>query len=98
MMVLFAIKGAIPADGSGLRVSEISSLLEVAAPTMTQQLNDLETRGFVVRRGDPADRRAVRITLTGKGLEALKSAHDAFLASYTGLVEYLGDDDSKELA
>ena len=47
---------------------------------------------------DPEDRRAVRITLTSKGLIALKTAHDSLMASFAGLVAYLGEEDSNELA
>ncbi|HMA36209.1 MAG TPA: MarR family transcriptional regulator [Chloroflexia bacterium] len=98
IMVLFCIKGAATRDGSGIRVSEISGLLRVASPTITQQLNNLETHGFVEKQSDPQDGRAVRIRLTAQGEAALKTASDAFLASIKGLVAYLGADDSNELA
>ncbi len=37
---------------------------------MTGLIDGLESTGFVVRRPDPADRRALRIGLTAKGREA----------------------------
>jgi DNA-binding MarR family transcriptional regulator len=98
MMVLSCIKRAAPPEGGGLRVSEIGSLLRVAAPTITQQLNDMETRGYIVKQSDPDDRRAVRITLTSQGTETVGAAWAAFSASFTGLVDYLGEDDSTQLA
>jgi len=98
MLVLSCIKRATPPEGGGLRVSEIGNLLHVAAPTITQQLNDLETRGLVEKQSDPDDRRAVRITLTRKGDEAVCTALVAFSASVSGLVAYLGEDDSNQLA
>jgi DNA-binding MarR family transcriptional regulator len=98
MMVLSCIKRAAPPEGGGLRVSEIGNLLRVAAPTITQQLNDMETRGYVEKQSDPDDRRAVRITLTRKGAETVGAAWAAFSASFTGLVDYLGEEDSTQLA
>lgn len=97
LMVLVCIKGALPVE-AGLRVSEISSLLRVAAPTITQQLNNLAARGLVEKHSDPADRRAVRIRVTTAGEETMKAAADAFAASITGLVGYLGEAKSQELA
>ena len=98
MMVLSCIKRAGLTEGRGLRVSEIGNLLRVAAPTITQQLNDLETRGYVEKQSDPDDRRAVRITLTARGADIVHTAWAAFAASFTGLVGYLGEDDSNQLA
>src|SRR5258708_30139485 len=59
IMVLACIKRAVPPEGAGLRVSEISSLLQVTAPTMTQHLNELEIHGLVAKHTAPAHRRAV---------------------------------------
>jgi len=95
--VLFCIKSAAP-DGAGVKVSELSNLLHVAAPTATQQANSLERAGFVQRSGDPDDRRVVRITLTDKGEEATRLAWQAFSAAFAGLVKHLGEEDSEKLA
>ena len=98
IMVLYHIKKAVPSDSVGIKVSEISAHLNVASPTITQQMNNLETRGYVLRKIDSEDRRVVRITLTEKGENALQEHSQAFLASINGLVEYLGEKDSNELA
>jgi len=97
LLVLVCIKSAVPVE-AGLRVSEISSLLKVAAPTITQQLNNLAAQGLVEKHRDPADRRAVRIRLTGQGECAMQAAAEAFSASITGLVGYLGAAKSRQLA
>lgn len=98
IMVLFCIKRAATTCASALKVSEISSHLNVAPPTITQQIRSLETHGFVQRRMDKQDRRAVRITLTEKGEHIIKHASDHFLAAMIGLVENLGEEDSNKLA
>jgi DNA-binding MarR family transcriptional regulator len=98
IMVLHVIRKAVASDGEGIRVSEISAHLNVASPTITQQINSLVTQGYVQRKIDSGDRRAVRITITDKGKKLLKEHSEAFLASINGLVEYLGEQDSLVLA
>jgi DNA-binding MarR family transcriptional regulator len=97
-IVLSCIYRAANTDEEGVKVSELSSLLNVASPTVTQQINSLESRGFVGRKMDSEDRRAVRITLTEKGESALVEHSKAFLARISGLVEYLGEEESDKLA
>lgn len=97
IMVLFAIDKNVKPGEYGIKVSHISHLLMVAPPTITQLINNLETNGFVQRNSDKADRRAVRIVLTEKGKETIKEAAQLFYASINGLVDYLGEDNSKQL-
>jgi DNA-binding MarR family transcriptional regulator len=88
---------AVEAAGAGPKVSEISGVLQVAPPTATQLISELESRGYVERAMDRDDRRAVRVTLTKKGALILVQVHDDLVTSFKGLVEYLGEEDSKHL-
>lgn len=97
-MVLFSIKRYVETHGEGVKTSELSNILNVASPTITQQINSLETRGFVERNMDKQDRRAIRIKITEKGEEVLKKASKEFEASINGLVEHLGQEKSEQLA
>ncbi len=100
IQVLFCIRAkgrAHPADAQ-LKVSEISKLLHVTSPTVTQLLKGLEASGLIERRIDPTDRRAVVITLTAKGETVTQEAADDFNSSMNGLIEYLGEDQSEQLA
>jgi len=81
-----------------LKVSDISRMLHVTSPSVTQLLKGLEANGLVQRHSDPADRRSVGITLTPKGEEVTQVAAEAFNNSFRGLMEYLGEDDSNQLA
>src|SRR5713226_5929737 len=65
--VLFCIKRGAKPDTSEIKVSEISKMLQVTSPTVTQLLKGLEVHGLINRHIDPRDRRAVGITLTEKG-------------------------------
>ena len=97
LTVLYCIKRKAAADGPGIKVSEISKILKVTSPTITQFIKNLETKGVVERGIDKKDRRAVPIRLTDKGEITVKKAMDAIFASFDGLVEYLGEEDSSRL-
>src|SRR5689334_18016087 len=81
-----------------MKVSEISKRMQVTSPTITQTLNSLEANGLVERHIDPTDRRAVRVQITPKGEVVSQKAGEALLASFNGLIEYLGEERSNELA
>jgi DNA-binding MarR family transcriptional regulator len=96
--VLFCIKKGVKDDTSEMKVSEISKLLQVTSPTVTQLLKGLEANGLVERHVDPTDRRAVDITLTERGERVTQQAAEAFFSSLRGLIEYLGEEQSDQLA
>ncbi|MDQ0200009.1 MarR family winged helix-turn-helix transcriptional regulator [Neobacillus ginsengisoli] len=85
-------------EKSDLKVSEISQKLHVTPPTVTQIINLLEKDGLVERSVDPEDRRAVKIKLTSKGIEVTEQARSAFNETFAGLIDYLGEDESEQLA
>ncbi|MBO2944688.1 MarR family transcriptional regulator [Paenibacillus sp. F411] len=85
-------------ETDSLKVSEISSRMGVTSPTITQFINGLEVKGLVTRIMDPQDRRAVRVELTEEGQQIADQAHEAFRAHFKGLVQYLGREESAELA
>jgi DNA-binding MarR family transcriptional regulator len=97
MMILSCVQRSTAYDPAGIKVSKISDLLNVASPTITQQINSLEAQGLVERTMDKEDRRVVRVRLTVKGESVLKKASEAFLARFSGLVEYLGEEQSNQL-
>ena len=68
---LAVIEGA---DGP-LTPSEISERVLVASATMTATLDLLESRGWVVRAPNPADRRSVLVSITEEG----RATADRFL-------------------
>ncbi len=96
--VLFCIKKGLKPDTPEMKVSEISKLLHVTSPTITQLLKGLEANGLIERNIDPTDRRAVGITLTEQGEIVTQQAAAAFTASLHGLIEYLGEEQSDQLA
>jgi DNA-binding MarR family transcriptional regulator len=96
--VLFCVKHGMKPGASAMKVSEISKLLRVTSPTVTQLLKGLEANGFIERHEDPLDRRAVEIKLSQKGDAFTRQAMEAFTSSMDGLVKYLGEEQSNQLA
>lgn len=64
---------------------QLADAVGVTPRTMTGLIDGLESTGFVVRRPDPRDRRAIHIELTAKGREAA----DWLVAGHTSLASSL---------
>lgn len=96
--VLATIQKGANENKTEMKVSEISQLLQVTPPTVTQIINTLEKDGLVERTVDPDDRRAVKIKLTSAGIEATDHARRAFAETFTGLIDFLGEEESEHLA
>ena len=60
------------------RITELADLEGHAQPTMTLLVKRLEERGWVARRRDPADRRAVLVSLTEAGTAALEDVRAVY--------------------
>src|SRR4051812_1941436 len=58
-------------DQGAARISDLAAFDHCSQPTMTTQVRRLEDGGLVSRITDPADARAVLISITPKGREAL---------------------------
>jgi len=56
------------------RISMLAAADHCSQPTMTTQVQRLEAEGWVTREPDPADARAVLVTITPMGIEALEQA------------------------
>lgn len=98
MMLMFCLQKREKLKPEGLRVSEISEILDVTSPTVTQLLKELEVKGFIKRMMDQKDRRAVLIKLSSKGKEVILEAMAVTEASFNGLIQFLGEDESNQLA
>ena len=57
-----------------LRLSDLAQLEDVSAPSMTRTIAELESRGFVTRRADPDDGRAVLVEAAEAGAAAIQQA------------------------
>jgi DNA-binding MarR family transcriptional regulator len=82
----------------GVRVGEIARNLGVKVPSATEQIIKLERAGLARREPDPDDSRAVRVTLTHAGLDAVASANERRNTVMAGVLSSLSDEDRAALA
>jgi DNA-binding MarR family transcriptional regulator len=80
-----------------LTVTEISSLLQITPAGVTHLINPLEQAGYIERLQDPNDRRIVLIGLTDKGTQVAESLISEVQENLIGLINHLGEEDSKTL-
>ncbi|MCU1690671.1 MAG: transcriptional regulator MarR family [Pseudonocardiales bacterium] len=62
-----------------VRLRDLADHLRIAPRSATEVVDGLESRGLVLRRPDPADRRAILVELTDEGqrvLAAIRGARD----------------------
>lgn len=81
-----------------LMISKISERIGIASPTVTQLVNSLKRKGYVVKKSDPSDGRIVRVALSKKGEKYVKKASEAFYSEFCELAKHLGEEKSTQLA
>jgi DNA-binding MarR family transcriptional regulator len=79
-------------DGE-LRLGELAARRGVCQSVVSRQVGELEARGYVVRRPDPADRRAGLVRLTPAGRELLTEAADTRRRWLHDALDPYADDD-----
>lgn len=81
-----------------LRLSVLAEQLRIAPRSATEVVDDLEARGLVERRADPADRRATLVALTGPGRDAAQAIEAARRAEADRFFSTLSPADRAHLA
>ena len=74
----------------GLRLTDLATRAGITAQSMGELVDDLETKGYVERRPDPADRRAKRIYLTERGRDNVRVAKHVTAEVEDHLLRILG--------
>ncbi len=74
----------------GLRLTDLATRAGITAQSMGELVDDLEAKGYVERRPDPADRRAKRIHLTERGRDNARIAKHATAEVEDHLLRVLG--------
>ena len=97
MFALMTIGKLILKYPDGIKLSTLSKTLNLAPPTVTPMINSLEESGFIIRVGSKQDRRVLFIQLTEMGQTFLTEKEKHFKSNIQALVEYLGQEDTKEL-
>ncbi|MDT5323039.1 MAG: hypothetical protein QOF25_191 [Mycobacterium sp.] len=84
-------------DQAAARISDLAALDHCSQPTMTTQVRRLELAGLVSRATDPADARAVLISITPKGVAVLGDVRTDRGAVIDPYLERLDDADRQTL-
>lgn len=82
----------------GIKVTDISSELEVAPPTASQTINKLEKKGYVKREHSKIDRRTVLVSATKKGRDLALGMRNEIQKKCADLTGHLGIDDTLKLS
>ncbi|WP_309066929.1 MarR family winged helix-turn-helix transcriptional regulator [Microbacterium sp.] len=84
-------------DGA-LRIGGLARAARTTQPGMTRLIGDLERAGLVARTADPADSRATLVTVTAKGLDAVRAWRAELRDTLAPRFAALGEDDWAALA
>lgn len=84
-------------DGVGVKPSELSDTMHITRGAITHILNHMEEANLIERIVDPSDRRNVLVKPTSEGMRVLDESYQAVLQRLNGLVDYLGEDDVRDL-
>ncbi|HUR08469.1 MAG TPA: MarR family transcriptional regulator [Nonomuraea sp.] len=81
-----------------LRLTDLTATEQLKQPALTSLVAKLERDGLVSRRRDPADGRAVLLSLTEEGGRIVRSRHADRVANLARLVDRLNDQEREVLA
>ena len=70
-------------QGREMGQEQLVEQLDVSKPAISRTLNSLESKGYILRRPDPNDKRAQRLQLTGKALEIGPAVEQVYNHIYT---------------
>jgi DNA-binding MarR family transcriptional regulator len=93
-----AVLGALLLGGPVLNPSRLTNLVVQSPGGLTKTLRRLEDAGYIRRRPDPADRRALLVVLTDKGRRAAERANAELRSSYDEMLVDLSAQERSDLA
>jgi DNA-binding MarR family transcriptional regulator len=80
------------------RITDLAAAEGVTQPAITMLVNRLQARGWLRRRPDPSDRRAVRVEATPAGRAAFHAVRAEYRAFFHGEMASLADEEVETLA
>ena len=87
-----------PQPGRSLRVKELADAVVLSPTAMSRFVDRVEAAGYVRREADPADRRALQITLTDEGVELLRRMWPVYARGIERhFAAHLGDGSLREM-
>jgi DNA-binding MarR family transcriptional regulator len=95
-MLLFTLSNCISEDLLGMKVSELSGILNITPAAVTHMVNSLEKEGYIDRVSSENDRRIIYIKPTGKGNMLIGAMNANFYEILNQTINFVGEDDAKE--
>ncbi|MCB5293143.1 MarR family winged helix-turn-helix transcriptional regulator [Arthrobacter sp. SO3] len=78
---------AFVGEVDGLTPKDLGKALNITTGSVTAMVDRLESKGFMVRKPNPGDRRSVLLHLSPEGTEAMQWANDHFAAAAAALIQ-----------
>ena len=97
LFVMRNVDGNMPCPEHNSPVSDMPKHLMISKPAMSQLLNGLEKKGYIVREIDKADRRKIEVKLTPKGQETLVSTKDYADKMFDTVIARFGEENALQL-
>lgn len=80
-------------QGQEMGQEQLVEQLDVSKPAISRTLNSLESKGYVTRQRDPADKRAYRVQLTDKALEIGPAVEQAYNQVYSLAMQGISEEE-----
>lgn len=84
-------------SGDGVCVSEIHEALYISKAAVSQTLNALEKKGYILRQIDPVDRRKIVVTITAMGEAELDRTMRIYNDALDAVLDQLGHENAEQL-
>ncbi len=81
----------------GYHVSEIHQDLHISKPAVSQALNALEKKGYIIRAIDPDDRRKITVRVTQAGEAQLETARQFYDRALEEIIRQFGMENTETL-
>ncbi len=93
IMVLFCV--GFCDKGDTIKLSDIAKILRVTLPAVTHKVNDLVTKGYIIKEPSKKDLRVTHIRLTTQGRDFVEMTHQTYYMPLQKLVRHLGEQDTR---
>ncbi|MFA9379818.1 MAG: MarR family winged helix-turn-helix transcriptional regulator [Acetanaerobacterium sp.] len=97
LFVMSGIAKRTSCPDKNVNVSDIQSNLYITKPAVSQMLNALEKKGYVIREIDKSDRRKIAVTLTDHGQDILKQTKEYTDQMLETVISRFGEENTWQL-
>ncbi len=81
----------------GIGLTQLAEKLDISKPTLSERIRKLVTKGYVTKRKNPADQKAVQLHLTSDGKDAAYHHELHHQKMYETFSTYFGDESSHKI-